>query len=70
MTAVDWAEPQVTGGQGQFTVTPSIASGSSFELGDTTVTYRVVDDAGDDDSCTFVITVTGKRKSAHRLNFC
>ncbi|XP_781917.4 hyalin [Strongylocentrotus purpuratus] len=57
MVDVVWAEPQVMGGQGQFTVTPSISSGSSFELGDTTVMYQVVDEAGDDDSCTFVITV-------------
>nr|XP_054759486.1 hyalin-like [Lytechinus pictus] len=57
MATVYWSEPQVTGGSGQVTVTSSISSASSFELGDTTVMYSAVDENGNEVNCTFVVTV-------------
>ena len=57
---VTWTPPTVTDNSGSYTVTSSHSSGSSFSIGITTVTYSVVDAAGNIASYSFNITVVGK----------
>ena len=60
---VTWAEPTASDNSGFYTITSSHSSGSSFSIGITTVTYTVVDGAGNAVTYSFNITVTG-------MDFC
>ena len=57
---VAWTAPTVTDNSGLYTLSSSHSSGSSFSIGITTVTYTVVDAAGNTASYSFNITVVGK----------
>ena len=57
---VTWTEPTVTDNSGTYTVTSTHSSGSSFDIGNTTVTYTVVDESGNEATYSFTITVTGR----------
>ena len=56
---VTWTEPTVTDNSGFYTLTSSHSFGSSFSIGITTVSYTVVDGAGNTVTYSFNITVTG-----------
>ena len=56
---VTWTDPTATDNSGFYTITSSHSSGSSFSIGITTVTYTVVDGAGNTVTYSFNITVTG-----------
>ncbi|MTI40605.1 HYR domain-containing protein [Fulvivirga lutimaris] len=56
--AVSWTPPTATDNcDSGLTITESHASGSIFDLGTTTVTYTVTDEAGNETICTFNVTV-------------
>ena len=57
---VTWTAPTVTDNSGFYTLSSSHSSGASFSIGITTVTYTVVDAAGNTASYSFKITVVGK----------
>lgn len=55
---VTWTEPVGSDdGGGEVTVLQSHVPGSVFPVGDTLVNYTFVDEAGNGDSCIFVISV-------------
>jgi len=54
---VTWTDPAVTDNC-TYTLTPDIASGATFNVGVTTVTYSVTDAGGNTDSMSFDVTVT------------
>ncbi|XP_072039523.1 uncharacterized protein [Amphiura filiformis] len=54
---VTWREPTVTDNAGVFTVTSNYASGSNFPLGDSTVTYTIVDASGNTNTFSFIVTI-------------
>lgn len=56
---VTWVEPTATDNSGVVNlVTRSAAPGSSFNLGDTTVTYIFSDNSNNINTCVFTVTVT------------
>lgn len=55
---VTWAEPTITDNCGSFTVNSTHQSGDAFSIGTTTVIYTVSDPAGNDNECSFQVTVT------------
>ena len=55
---VNWASPTATDNCGVTSLTPSVASGSTFDLGTTTVTYTALDAAGNSTEASFTVTVT------------
>ena len=54
-----WVEPTILNGCGDVTVTQTHNPGDFFGPGSTTVTYIATDEAGEADTCMFVITVPG-----------
>ena len=56
---VSWTPPTATDNSGTQTLTPDYNPGDSFPIGNTTVTYTSTDAAGNTDTCTFVVVVTG-----------
>ena len=56
---VTWTEPTASDNSGFYTITSSHSSGASFSIGITTVTYTVVDSAGNTAAYSFNVTVTG-----------
>ena len=60
MTAIaTWTEPTATDDTGFVILTSTHDSGGTFPIGATTVTYTATDAAGNEATCSFVITVTG-----------
>ena len=57
---VTWTPPTATDNSGSYTLTSSHNSGDTFSLGATTVTYTAVDDAGNQATDSFMVTITGK----------
>ena len=55
-----WTEPTVTDNSGVYTMTLSHNSGSSFDIGITTVTYTAVDMAGNVATYSFNVSVKGR----------
>ena len=55
---VTWADPAVTDNCGNNTLTSDIASGSSFDVGVTEVTYTATDIHGNQSTMSFNVTVT------------
>ena len=55
---VTWADPAVTDNCANSTLTPDIASGSTFNVGVTTVTYTATDVNGNQSTMSFNVTVT------------
>ena len=56
-TEVSWTDPTATDDSGgPVTMVRTHASGSTFPPGDTTVTYRFRDQAGNEASCAFTIS--------------
>ncbi len=55
----NWTAPAVTStcSTGTPSATPSQASGTTFPIGTTTVTYTATDDCGGSETCTFTVTV-------------
>ena len=61
---VTWTEPTASdNSQSEVTLVPSKPSGSTFDLGKTTVRYLATDEAGYTSECTFQVTVQGKMTS-------
>ena len=56
---VTWTEPTASDNSGFYTITSSHSSGANFTVGITTVTYTVVDAAGNSVTYSFNVTVTG-----------
>ena len=56
---VTWMEPTATDNSGTVTLTSSHSSGSTFDIGTTTVTYTATDDASNTVSDTFTVTIEG-----------
>ena len=56
---VSWTPPTATDNSGTQTLTPDYNPGDSFPIGTTTVTYTSTDAAGNTDTCTFDVVVTG-----------
>ena len=56
---VSWTPPTATDNSGTQTLTPDYNPGDSFPIGTTTVTYTSTDAAGNTDTCTFDVIVTG-----------
>ena len=59
-----WAEPTASDNSGVYTMTASHDSGSSFDIGITTVTYTAVDEAGNIATYSFNVSVKGKNHIA------
>ncbi len=61
-----WPTPTPTDncdpGGASILLSSSHSSGSTFQLGVTTVTYRAVDNAGNESTCSFTVTVTDNQK--------
>ena len=57
---VYWTEPTATDNSGTVSVMQSHTNGSTFELGDTTVTYNLSDPSGNTATCEFIVTIIGK----------
>jgi len=55
---VTWTEPVSADNCPGETITSSHASGDTFPVGTTTVTYTVTDTAGNETTCSFTVTVT------------
>ena len=59
---VSWPEPDATDNSGDVTVkliSPG-SNGGTFNIGETNVSYRAVDDAGNPNSCIVVVRVIGE----------
>ncbi|XP_072172386.1 uncharacterized protein [Diadema setosum] len=52
-----WTEPTATDNSGTVSVSNNYNPGQSFPVGDTTVVYTFTDDAGNQNTCTFSVTV-------------
>ena len=61
---VNWTAPTVTDNCGVTSSTPDIASGSTFSLGTTTVTYTASDAAGNQSTLTFDVIVEDNESPA------
>ena len=59
-TSVTWIEPTAVDDSGSVFYTKTHASGDQFSVGMTTVVYYARDPSGNQASCTFDITITGK----------
>ncbi len=57
---VTWNEPTASDNSGSVTLTSSHSSGDAFPIGETTVTYTAVDEAGNQVEDTFTVTIEGK----------
>ena len=57
--AVSWLTPTVTDNSGHYTITSSHVPGDDFAIGNTTVTYNVVDASGNTASYLINIVVKG-----------
>ena len=57
---MSWTEPSVCGGSGTVTLTSDYSSGSTFDVGETVVTYTAVDGSGSMDTASFTVTVQGR----------
>ena len=57
---VSWTPPTATDNSGNQTLTPSHNPGDYFPIGNNTVTYYASDDAGNTETCTFFVVVSGK----------
>jgi len=55
---VSWAAPSAADNCGIASFTPDTASGSTFAVGTSTVTYTATDDAGNTTTASFTVTVT------------
>ena len=66
---VSWTEPTVTDNSGSYTLTTTHSPASSFDIGNTIVTYIAVDESGNKATYSFVITVTGMILSLFMLSF-
>eukprot|EP00057_Strongylocentrotus_purpuratus_P012760 XP_011667234.1 PREDICTED: hyalin-like [Strongylocentrotus purpuratus] len=60
---VNWTQPTATDNSGIHTLTSTHNSGENFTIGNNTVTYTATDDAGNTETCTFFIFVSGKFSS-------
>ena len=59
-----WSAPTASDNSGVVTLSPDYNSGDAFSIGNTTVTYTATDSSGNSVStCTFLITVVGKKSS-------
>jgi hypothetical protein len=56
---VTWTEPITSDNSGIASLTSSHSSGSTFEIGDTIVTYTATDDASNMVTDTFTVTIEG-----------
>lgn len=65
-TIVNWIEPVISSTCGTFTLTSTHNPGDRFEVGTTTVEYTVTNEAGDENTCSFDITI-GREAS---VGFC
>ncbi|XP_071945826.1 hyalin-like, partial [Antedon mediterranea] len=54
-----WTEPTVTDNSGVVYASQSHTNGSTFDLGETTVTYTFTDSSGNVASCEFTVTIIG-----------
>lgn len=68
-TMVAWPEPTAADRSGTSVAQRSHAPGSSFPVGDTTVTYIFQDSAGNTAPCQFTVSVTTGRLLTHLQNF-
>ena len=57
---VTWKPPTATDNSGMETLTSTNNPGDYFPIGNNTVTYTSTDAAGNTDTCTFYVDVTGK----------
>ena len=56
---ISWTPPTATDNSGTQTLTSDYNPGDSFPIGSTTVTYTSTDAAGNTDTCTFTVNITG-----------
>ena len=59
---VTWSEPTATDNSGQVTVSSNYGPGDSLPVGNTTVQYVATDSAGNNDTCSFEVIITGKMR--------
>ena len=57
---VNWTSPTATDNAGIPTLTATHNSGDNFTIGNNTVTHNATDDAGNTETCTFFVIVSGK----------
>ncbi|XP_033099724.1 uncharacterized protein LOC117103264 [Anneissia japonica] len=68
-TVVTWTSPTVQDNSGDYSVEPSIASGSVFDVGEETVVYSISDNYGNtNNDCSFKVTVSVDEVPS--FNFC
>ena len=60
---VTWTPPTATDNSGVQTLTSTHNSGDSFPIGNISVTYTATDDAGNTETCTFPVVVSGECSS-------
>ena len=56
---VSWTEPTAEDNSGTQSLTSTHLPGATFSIGTTAVTYTSEDDAGNTDTCTFNVIITG-----------
>ena len=61
---VTWTSPTATDNFGVPTLTSTHNSGDDFPIGSNTVTYTATDGAGNTETCTFSVVVSGKCSSS------
>eukprot|EP00057_Strongylocentrotus_purpuratus_P007664 XP_011662138.1 PREDICTED: hyalin-like [Strongylocentrotus purpuratus] len=64
---VNWTQPTATDNSGIQTLTSTHNSGENFTIGNNTVTYTATDDAGNTETCTFVVIVSDNEKPVFDL---
>ena len=64
---VSWTAPTATDNSGTQTLTSDYIPGNSFPVGNTTVTYTSTDEAGNTNTCTFEVVITGTVKYKSNL---
>ena len=57
---VSWTEPTVTDNSGSYTLTSTHSPGSTFDIGNTKVTYAAIDGDSNEATYLFDIIVTGR----------
>ena len=57
---VSWTEPTVTDNSGSYTLTSTHSPGSTYDIGNTTVTYTAIDESSNNATYSFDIIVIGR----------
>ena len=60
-----WDIPTVYDNSGKYTLTSTYQPGDTFNIGDTTVIYAIIDESGNMAGAQFVVQVTGRKVSSY-----